>query len=163
MHAVEPPRGSVGAALRALRDAERNLGASSEVEQRLRSEVRAIRERRRRARLVTFAAAAVLMVVIAGSLRLGAPDQLPTTGNRPPAEVVTAFFPLVYGSVPMTNGQVVRMEVPRTALASFGLGAVEALGSPEPETLLADVLVGEDGLARAVRFVRPVRKQEQQR
>jgi len=45
--------------------------------------------------------------------------------------------------------------VPATALVSFGLapnGFREGDG-----TVQADVLVGDDGLARAVRFVRPLR------
>ena len=38
------------------------------------------------------------------------------------------------------------------ALASFGLASIDAGSSAN---VLADVLVGDDGLARAVRFVRP--------
>ena len=37
-------------------------------------------------------------------------------------EVATAYLPLLYSRVPMTNGQVVRIEVPRTALASLWPG-----------------------------------------
>jgi hypothetical protein len=66
------------------------------------------------------------------------------------AGVETEIFPLKYSNVPVTNGQTIRLELPRTALASFGLEADETSG-----TVLADVLVGQDGLARAVRFVRP--------
>ena len=36
-----------------------------------------------------------------------------------------------------------------------------AIGSSVTDTVLADVLVGDDGLARAVRFVRPAADQEQ--
>jgi hypothetical protein len=50
------------------------------------------------------------------------------------------------------------MEVPRTALASFGLASPDMQSGSSSRTVLADVLVGEDGLARAVRFVRPVRR-----
>lgn len=66
------------------------------------------------------------------------------------AEVTSEFFPLMYSNVPVTNGQTVRLELPQAALASFGLEADDASG-----TVLADVVVGQDGLARAVRFVRP--------
>ncbi len=76
-------------------------------------------------------------------------------------EVTTDFMPLVYSSVPSTNLQVVRLAVPRTALVSFGLTPPEPLERASADTVLADVLVGDDGLARAVRFVRPAADQEQ--
>ena len=66
------------------------------------------------------------------------------------AEVETEVFPLKYSNVPVTSAQTIRLELPRTALASFGLEADDTSG-----TVLADVLVGQDGLARAVRFVGP--------
>jgi hypothetical protein len=45
-------------------------------------------------------------------------------------------------------------------LAAFGLSdAAEKSGPKVSNTLLADVLVGDDGLARAVRFVRPLRNE----
>jgi hypothetical protein len=47
------------------------------------------------------------------------------------------------------------MEVPRVALTSFGVTPADSLNGSRPGTVLADVLIGEDGLARAVRFVRP--------
>ena len=57
---------------------------------------------------------------------------------------------------PLTDGHIVRMEVPRAGLVAFGL---EPRDLPtERSTVLADVLVGEDGLARAVRFVRAVNR-----
>ena len=68
-------------------------------------------------------------------------------------ESVTDFMPLVAGggATPMEGGQLVRVEMPRSALASLGLphGAARA-----EEKIKADVLVGNDGLARAIRFVR---------
>lgn len=65
------------------------------------------------------------------------------------ADVETEVFPLKYSNVPVTNGQTIRLELPQAALASFGLEADDTSG-----TVLADVIVGQDGLARAVRFVR---------
>jgi hypothetical protein len=67
-----------------------------------------------------------------------------------PAEVASEFFPLMYSNVPVTNGQTIRIELSQATLESFGLKADDTAG-----TVLADVLVGQDGLARAVRFVRP--------
>jgi hypothetical protein len=71
------------------------------------------------------------------------------------AEAATAFLPLVYSNVPFTNAQLVRMQVSRKALASFGLTTIDTRVDETSATVLADVLIGEDGLARAVRFVRP--------
>jgi hypothetical protein len=48
-------------------------------------------------------------------------------------------------------GHVVRVELPRNALASFGL----PVNADRAEARVkADVLMGEDGMARAIRFVR---------
>lgn len=68
-------------------------------------------------------------------------------------DIATDFIPLSYGaSLDGTDGgHVVRVELPRTAMAQFGL-PVNAERSAEP--VKADVLLGEDGLARAIRFVR---------
>jgi hypothetical protein len=64
-------------------------------------------------------------------------------------------MPLMYGNVPMTDGHLVRLEVPRLALARFGLASPDMIvAEAAGRTVLVDVLVGEDGLARAVRFVR---------
>ena len=88
--------------------------------------------------------------------------------TRPPTiaasaqEVATEFLPLLYSSVPATNMRMVRLAVPRAALASFGLTPLESLDRASTGTVLADVLVGDDGLARAVRFVRPATDQEHQ-
>jgi hypothetical protein len=160
MQLVEPPRGSVASALRALREADAVVGASNVVEARLLAEVRAIAARRRRAQLTTLAAAAVLALAIALPLWRLAVTMPPAPSTQIAArEVVTDFFPLTYGDVPATGGQLVRLEVPRRALVNFGL-AVDAIEPRAGDTLLADVLVGDDGLARAVRFVRPLRRQE---
>ncbi|MDQ3821544.1 MAG: hypothetical protein M3362_28225 [Acidobacteriota bacterium] len=67
-------------------------------------------------------------------------------------EIATDFLPLTYGGLSqMDGGQVIRVEVPRSALQSFGLPMnAERAG----ERVKADVLVGNDGVARAIRFVR---------
>lgn len=68
-------------------------------------------------------------------------------------EVATEFIPLVQGA-PYTQaeeGHLVRVDLPRSALASFGLPVnAESPGG----RVKADVLMGEDGVARAIRFVR---------
>jgi hypothetical protein len=67
-------------------------------------------------------------------------------------ERVTDFVPLVVGDAPpLASGQLVRVELPRSALAALGLTLDPARAG---DTIKADVLVGDDGLARAIRFVR---------
>lgn len=66
-------------------------------------------------------------------------------------EVVTEFIPVVYDPEPVEHGRMVRVRLPRSALAAFGLPMNEQRAE---ETIQADVVLGEDGLARAVRFVK---------
>jgi hypothetical protein len=69
------------------------------------------------------------------------------------AESATEFLPMSYGDpVSSFEGgvQMVRVELPRTTLLSFGFPMSEERA---PEPIKADVLVGEDGRARAIRFV----------
>lgn len=68
-------------------------------------------------------------------------------------DIATDFIPLNYAAdlSNLDSGRVVRVELPRTALARYGLPMnAERAGEP----VKADVLLGEDGLARAIRFVR---------
>ena len=67
-------------------------------------------------------------------------------------EIATGFFPLTYGSTPnlQEGGQLVRVELSRDAVARFGLPVNMDRTS---ERVKADVLVGADGLAQAIRFV----------
>ena len=155
------------AALRALAEDDARSGTSPDVQARLLGEVRSIgRARRLRGYVSAFAVAAVLVLAVAGLLwRAATPppagEPAGTLVQNSRREVATAFFPLLYSGIPFTDGQIVRMEVPRTALASFGLASPDAdvlVGGSPSRSVLADVLVGEDGLARAVRFVRPVQR-----
>jgi hypothetical protein len=75
-------------------------------------------------------------------------------------EVATVFFPLAYGTLPVTRGSIVRVEVSPAAVAALGIEPLDA-SRPQRDVVLADVLVGEDGLARAVRFVRTPRASAQ--
>ena len=68
------------------------------------------------------------------------------------AEIATDFFPLMNREITqLESGQVVRVELPRSALMSFGLPMNMDRAN---ERIKADVVVGNDGLARAIRFVR---------
>lgn len=74
------------------------------------------------------------------------------------SEYATDFFPLSYSDdqKPVESGEVIRVQMvrvrmPRPALIAFGLPVnIEHDDAP----VKADLLVGEDGLARAIRFVR---------
>jgi hypothetical protein len=147
-------------ALRAVAEDDETLGASAEIEARLVAEAHVIaRARRRRMYTAAGALAAALLAAIAVPAWRAATVRPPAIDPAGPAEsyalltpgeVATEFFPLMYSNVPVTNGQTIRLELPQAALASFGIEADDVSG-----TVLADVLVGQDGLARAVRFVRP--------
>jgi len=68
-------------------------------------------------------------------------------------EYATDVVPLSYGGVqkPMESGEVIRMEMPRSALIAFGLPVnVDRADAP----VKAELLLGEDGMARAIRFLR---------
>jgi len=155
--------GSLTAALRTLAVEEETLGASPAVAARLLEEVRTIgRVRRRRENLIGVAAAAALFIGMTVPVWYRSDAEAPRPAADAPAastdaELTTDFFPLTYGTVPAPGAQLIRMQVPRAALQSFGVTAFHAADDPSP-TVLADVVVGDDGLARAVRFVRvPVR------
>ena len=65
-------------------------------------------------------------------------------------EIATEFFPLVNENALPERGQLRRVSVPRSTLINFGLPInAERLEIP----INADLLVGEDGAARAIRFV----------
>jgi len=160
------------AALRGIAEDDRRAGSSGAVEARLREEFHAVSRAQRsaRRRYAMFAAAAALVAAIAipawrlsrrsaisgtGSASLSGERSRSAVSALQAREIVTDFLPLAYSDVPISGGQIVRLEVPRTALASFGLTPPDAAADiRSTDTVLADVLVGDDGLARAVRFVR---------
>ena len=89
----------------------------------------------------------------------GVQRALPTRRGTAPAgegplvtqEVATHFLPLGAGLIDASERtQIVRISVPKTALLAMGLPVrIERL----EERVQADVLLGEDGTARAIRFV----------
>jgi hypothetical protein len=152
------------ASLRALAIQDRDDGVSAAVRARLLQEVRTVRLARRRTVLKSWLLMmALTLAIIVPVWQLAVLEtprpQSPQSGTvTPEGELVTAFYPLDYSMVPMSSSRLVRMEVPVSALAAFGLSDAAEMSEPTfTNTLLADVLVGDDGLARAVRFVRPVR------
>lgn len=68
-------------------------------------------------------------------------------------EVTTDFIPLMQGAAftQTEAARLVRVEIPRAALAQFG---IPLNGEHAGGRVKADLLLGEDGTARAIRFVR---------
>ena len=68
-------------------------------------------------------------------------------------EIATAFLPLLEGDDldSLDSSQLVRVELPGSALIAVGL-PIDAEMANAP--VKADILLGHDGLARAIRFVR---------
>ena len=76
----------------------------------------------------------------------------PQVANHVTQEIATDFIPLSYMNAAnfQDGGQIVRVQLPRSALASFGLPVNMDRYN---EKVKADVLFGVDGLAHAIRFV----------
>ena len=151
------------AELAQLRDALRTVQTPPPDEAALRAAFREARRRQQRARAARLvgsqrarlAVAVVVVLAVAavlGTVLLGGEQQAPapTLVAVPPASplVVTAFQPLLNSPAfsPEASYTVVRVRIP---LASFAL----VPGTEQGGTVEADLLVGEDGLARGIRFV----------
>lgn len=96
----------------------------------------------------------------------GTPQRLVTVGeikkqkarrnplSRPSIpEIATDFFPLTFAAEATTSsegGHLVRVTIPRSALVAMGL-PMNVYRSAEH--VRADVVIGDDGLARAIRFI----------
>jgi hypothetical protein len=159
MHDYEDEEHALMTSLRQIAAMDATSGASPAVRERLIEEVRTLRQAHRAALVKMYALAAGLVVATAMPVwqisTRPAPDVVMRTARvTGDTEVATVFYPLKYSDLPVTQGNVVRLAVPPAAFAALGVEPVDWIG-PQPDTVLADVLVGEDGLARAVRFVRP--------
>jgi hypothetical protein len=71
----------------------------------------------------------------------------------PPREFVTEFYPLVDVAPPFERGTVVRVRLSAAALRTVGIPVDE---DHLADRIQADVLVSEEGLARAIRLVKVV-------
>ena len=169
MKNMDDRRPSLHSALQALKEQDRSMTASAAVEARLRAEVaslgRSARSDRGWSYGLTFALAASLTAIVSASVWWMAGIDHRSAGSPTVVlaarEVVSDFVPLLYASVPARSTQIVRIEVERSALSAMGLASFD-LPNPRSSssTVLADVVIGEDGLARAVRFVRVLSNQE---
>ncbi len=65
-------------------------------------------------------------------------------------EIATEFLPLTYSANrDDQRGQIVRMEMPRSVLATMGVPTTNVTG----DRIKADVMLGDDGVALAIRFI----------
>ena len=150
--------------LRALADHDRNLEAPAMVELRLRAAFRR-RYSRRRWPYLAIAAAIVLLIGMRPKVQtmeiavVTAPvPVLPAAKAAPrkvvhrkqPKEVTTPFFSLMDDAPPFERGELLRVSLPASAMRSVGLPVSE---ERLDDMIQADVLVGEEGLPRAIRFV----------
>jgi hypothetical protein len=168
-------------ALRALREADEEREASPELEARLAQAFRWRKQRVWRWAGVGIAAGIVGLVLLAQMNRPSgrqitvASPAIPAPAPRevtepsveaPPAaakprvvvrkprpqlrEIVTQFYPLMDTPPPFERGELVRVNLPVSALRRAGF---EVEGAGPDDKVEVDVLMGEEGLARAIRFV----------
>lgn len=162
--------------LKALAEADREREAPPAVEARLKSAFRRKYQRRVWPYFAVAAAVAAAIVLfsinattkrpsrpqiqetaaVTPSTPLVAPIERPVPRkvvHRRPApreEVVTDFYPLMEDPMPFERGELLRVSLPAVAMRSMGVPvSEERLG----DMVQADVLVGQEGLARAIRFV----------
>jgi len=169
----------IPAALRALADHDRGREAPEEVETRLLAAFRQKKSSKTRGRRLKTVALATLAVAAGITLFFGrtqpqakqaapvpvrqqpmamaaAPVPMPkvTPKTRPvkrqPHEILTQFFPLLDVAPPFERGELLRVTVPASAMRTVGLPVNE---DHLTDRVYADVLVGQEGLARAIRFV----------
>lgn len=144
--------------LRALADADRSE-APSDLRTRLVIEFR--RRSVRRRRMAWLPAAGIAAIAAALLLFISVPKQSITASNSADQSLSPAataedtdadFYPLpeADGLPPIENATVVRVQMPLTSLELMGV-AVNETGGADP--VQADILLGQDGLARAVRLV----------
>ena len=83
--------------------------------------------------------------------RLAPQPRALTSPVNQPKEIATDFILLTYDESDVgSEAQMVRVELPRSAMANFGLPVNMDRAD---QRVKADVLLGADGLARAIRFV----------
>jgi hypothetical protein len=144
--------------LRALADADRSE-APSDLRTRLVIEFR--RRSVRRRRMAWLPAAGIAAIAAALLLFIVVPKQSITVSNSADQSLSAAataedtdadFYPLpeADGLPPIENATVVRVQMPLTSLELMGV-AVNETGGADP--VQADILLGQDGLARGVRLV----------
>ncbi|MBV9611193.1 MAG: hypothetical protein JO091_01920 [Acidobacteriaceae bacterium] len=121
-------------------------------EERLLREFRAHHRRRARRWLYVLEAAAVLVLVLALGSRLRH-HSTPTVPNLPsdlPALAGFVALPYAQSGVPLGDAVVMRVELRTSDLPALGVAPPAGVAR---QRIGAYVLIGHDGMARAVRFI----------
>jgi hypothetical protein len=102
--------------------------------------------------MVSMSAAAPVASKSEPAVKRAGPKQPAAKAPPADAEIATDFFALTSGPevAAMESGQLVRVLLPRNAMAAYGL-PVNQERIDQPVT--AQVLIGQDGVARAIRFL----------
>jgi hypothetical protein len=89
---------------------------------------------------------------VRNALRRVSPRRLIRPPVTPPSEPSAPFYSLVEAGqmAPLESGRIVRIEVPTAELVKLGVPLTETTLT---QPVQADLLLGQDGLARAIRFV----------
>ena len=135
--------------LRLLSVALKSRQAPPHVEQALRQAFRR-RRSRRWTLLAPLAAAAAILIAVLNLLPRPPAERAPEVASS--AELNSGYIPVGF-TRPLYPGefvQVVRISVPRIEMAKFGVPVFEGRAQGRVQ---ADVVLGEDGVARAIRFV----------
>jgi hypothetical protein len=153
----------LGAALRRLADADEGASAPAWIEARLRRSLREAHPRPVPAAVAPgpdrwgwATAAAVAASLAAGALlwhrEPAPPPPAALEWAREAVDDEEAFLPVTFDDVlgGLDAVQVVRMRLPRSAIGRMGLAVPDEPGQGPVD---ADVLVGQDGLPRAIRLV----------
>jgi len=156
-------RRTLSGALRELSVATATPGPPPRLELELRAALRRREEserpqpragRRSGAAWVPLAAAAALAALATLGHRSDSPRsvrRMPGPQAQEPVEAVAEFLPLAGARDPLEleGGQIVRLRLPQAALASLGWPV-----SGDQGTVTAEVVLGRDGMAHAIRLVR---------
>lgn len=120
--------------------------ASQPVEDRLIDRYRSTHLRRRT--LWPYAISALLCLACAlGWIAAGRRSTVVAHRDEPPAFIA---LPYAQSGVPLESAVVIRVRMGRSQLSSFGLPALSGMSAG---TVQADLLVGQDGVPRAIRLV----------
>lgn len=85
--------------------------------------------------------------------RAARPRLAPAKPESPPPEVATEFLPIedTVSLPPIESGHILRVQLPRSTMVRFGLPVNQ---DRMMEPVKADVVFAQDGIARAIRFVK---------
>jgi hypothetical protein len=95
-------------------------------------------------------AAVLILAVLGGWMWYRSMESRSQVPNVQSVEYDGEFIPLQYGNHPVNSWQIVRIELESSALQELGFPRVPEW---EERPIQADIVVGDDGLPQAIRFV----------